>query len=119
MVETPSDKIDKEDYENPTEYIEDAMEEGWTLEAEDFEGRRCAYCGEVLPFVDWPDGVETWDTPVLEPDSLEREPYVQRDYFCSEECIREARTDSHWLQSAHNRYDEGDRIHVDDLEGNR
>lgn len=117
MAKGPSDEIDVEDYDDLEAYIADAMAEGWTLEAEDFEGRQCAYCGDLIPFVDWPEGVVTWDTEVVDPDTGETEPYIQRDYFCSEGCRHDAKRDAEWLQNPQDRPDEGDRIHVDDVDG--
>lgn len=119
MVEGPGDKIDEDDYDSIEEYIADAMAEGYTIEASDFEGRPCSYCGELLDFAEWmqnPDSVETWDIRVQDPDQSEPEPYYARYYFCSETCRKEARKDEGWLtgESAHG---EEDRIHKDELEG--
>lgn len=121
MVETPGDDVDPEDYDDLATYIHDAMADGYTIEASDFEGRPCSYCGDLLDFAEWqrnPDAVVTWDTRVHDPDCDEPEPYVHRDYFCSEECREQANRDVEWLQNIDGRkHDDGDRIHVDDVEG--
>lgn len=116
----PSDKIDVDDYDDLREYISDAMAEGYTIEAEDFEGRPCAYCGDTIPFVDWPEGVVLWQTAVVDGETGGKEPYIQRDYFCSEECKHDAMRDAEWLADENGRrHDDGDRIHVDELEAGR
>jgi len=115
----PSDNIDKDDYDRVEEYISDAMAEGYTIEADDFAGRQCSYCGEVIPFHEWPENVVMWDTRVQEIGKDEPEPYIQRDYFCSEQCKLDAQRDEAWLRHEDGaRHDEGDRIHVDDVERN-
>ena len=108
----PSEKVDIEEYDSLGAYLSDAMDAGYTLEAEDFEGRDCAYCGETIPFVDWPDGVVTWDVRVHDPDEDEPEPYYARYYYCSEECRHDAKLEPE-------SHAEPTMIHVDDIEGKR
>lgn len=112
MAETPKDKIDIEDFDSVEEYISAAMNEGWTITAEDFEGRPCAYCGELLEFVDWPENVVTWDIRIGVEEKTE---YFQRSYFCSEDCKKDAQYDEEWLRDG-SPYDEGDRLHESELE---
>lgn len=109
MVQSPDD-IDPEDYDSIAEYLQDAFAEGFTIEAEDFEGRECDYCGDVIPFDGWPENVVMWDIPVQEPDDDEPDDYYARYYFCSEECKREFQRDAD--ASA-----DPDMIHEDELEG--
>lgn len=120
MVEGPSDKIDKDDYDSVAEYITDAMAEGYTIEASDFEGRPCTWCGDLLDFAEWmqdPSVVVTWDIRVQDPDESEPEPYYARYYYCSEECKKADRR-AVMENSGMHPYGEEDRIHVDRLEGN-
>lgn len=119
MVKGPGDKIEKQDYDSIEEYIADAMAEGYTIEAEDFEGRPCSFCGELLDFAVWmrdPDAVVTWDIRSHDPDEPEPEPYYFRYYYCSTEC----RTDAETViveQGSYEEFGEPDHIHKDELEG--
>lgn len=116
-MKSPIDNLDKdpEDYDSVREYIADCMEAGYTIEAEDFEGRPCSYCGELIDFVDWPDNVVIWDIRVHDPDKDEPEPYVARYYFCSEDCKQESCSDEDWL-SGEGKYGEEDRLHIDEID---
>lgn len=119
MVETPDEKIDEDEFDSVEEYIAACMDAGYTIEAEDFEGRPCSYCGELLDFAEWmrdPDAVVTWDIRVHEPDEPEPEPYFARYYFCSEECRDNATRDDGWL-TGETDYGEPNHIHEDDVEG--
>lgn len=115
MVETPADKLDIEDYDDIETYIADAMAEGYTLEAADFEGRQCAYCGETIPFAEFPDAAVTWDVPIQEP-GCEPSGYVARHYFCSDDCRSDAKRDVQWNVDGE-WHEEPDRIHEDDIAG--
>jgi len=105
-----------DEYDSLVEYVSDAMADGYVIEAEDFEGRQCAYCGDMTPFVDFPDGVETWDVTVQEPNLDEPEPYVHRHYFCSEICKSDAKRDILW-NTEPQWHEEPEVIHVNELEG--
>ncbi|QCW05265.1 hypothetical protein [Natrinema pallidum] len=121
MVETPADKIDIEDYDSIDSYIDDALEAGWTLEAEDFEGRPCAYCGDLIDYADVmgdPEfDVPTYDIRVTDPDADGPEPYIDRHYFCSADCRDTARRSTEWHLTGQTEHVEPDRIHIDDVEG--
>ena len=115
-MKSPGDKIDPADYDDVATYIAEAMAEGYTIEADDFEGRPCAYCGEVIPFADWPQNVVTWDTPVVDPETGEKDPFIHRDYFCSEDCRSAAKHDGEWIQNVNGRRcDDGDRIRKENI----
>lgn len=102
-------------FDDLAEDIRERMEEGILVTAEDFEGRPCAYCGELIDFVDWPDNVVTWDVRVQEPGRDEPDPYVHRFYFCSESCKSAYERSEEHLQgdASHGEFDE---IHVDELD---
>lgn len=118
MVETPGDKIDPDEYDDVGEYIADAMAEGYTIEAEDFEGRPCAYCGEMIPFVEWPENVVMWDTEVQDMETGEKPGVIVRTYFCSEECKSSAVWDEEFVRNG-SEYQDPDRIDEDQLEAHR
>lgn len=103
--------------DNLAEYIRERMEEGLEVTTDDFEGRVCSFCGKTIPFTEWPDNVVTWDIRVQEPGE-EPEPYVARYYFCSSSCKSNAMRDKAW-HTGEGKHGEDDRIHIDDLEGNR
>lgn len=106
MVETPKDKLDADEYDDLEAWIGDAMAEGYTIEAEDFEGRECQYCGETIPFVDWPEAVVFWDVQLIDSDE-----YYARYHFCSDDCKKSAMWDEDWSA-------EWEELHEDELEGN-
>lgn len=112
---SPKDKVDIEDFDSVGEYIAAAMEAGYTIEAEDFEGRPCSYCGTLIDFVDWPENVVAWDIREQDPDDPPTG-YYHRNYFCSDECKSNAMRDEAWL-SGEASHGEADVIHEDDLEG--
>ena len=92
------------------EAIEEAMEEGFEVTAEDFEGRDCAYCGDLIPFTEWPENVVTWDIRVQEPGEP-KEPYFARYYYCSEECKKKAKHQGQDVEVA-----DPDIIHEDEID---
>jgi hypothetical protein len=98
------------------EYICDQLENGIEVTADDFEGRQCFYCGEMVSFVDVqqdPDALVTWDVQVLgDPNRY------HRDYFCSEECKSDAMRDPSYLAGG-SEYGDSDVLKTDDLEANR
>lgn len=104
--------MSKDDIE---EFIVEKMEEGLKIEAEDFEGRQCSYCGETIPFTDFPDGVVTWDIRVQDPGE-DPEPYFARHYFCSEDCKKSAQYDEEWTRNG-SEYEDPDMVPEDQLEG--
>lgn len=114
-MKSPKDRVDIDDYDSVEEYIAAAMKEGYVIEAEDFEGRPCAYCCETIPFTDFPDGVVTWDVRVQDPGE-EPEPYFSRNYFCSEDCKKSAQYDEEWLRNGSECQDT-DMVPEDQLEG--
>lgn len=121
MVKSPNENSDIDDYDDPAEYIDAALEEGWTLEADDFEGRPCAFCGELIDYADVmgdPDHeVPTYDIQVADPDAGEDEPYVDRHYFCSTDCRKSARGSVEWHLRGQTEHAAPDWIHVDDVDG--
>lgn len=104
MVESPRDTVDIDDYDDIAAYIADAMAEGYTIEADDLEGQDCQYCGETIPFVEWPDAVVLWDIPIMEPGDERPPDAYARYYFCSESCKKSAMRDADWTAD-HDRID--------------
>lgn len=88
MAKTPKDKLNIDDYDSVERWIADALDEGWTIEGEDFEGEQCHRCGEIVPFAEVqqdPDALIIWDVELKDtPDE-----YARR-YFCSDECKKAA-----------------------------
>ena len=121
-MKSPADEHDIEDFDSVEEYIGACMDTGYTIEAADFEGRPCAFCGELIDFArvmrDPDVDVPTHDIEVGDPETGENEPYVDRHYFCSEDCRDEATGSVEWFFNGQTEHVEPDRIHVDDLEGN-
>lgn len=119
MVKSPKDKLDIEDYDNPAEYISDAMEEGWTMEGSDFEGVPCSYCGRTVGFIGFmqnPDAeLVTWDIRIQDIDDPEPEDAVMRYYFCHPQCKHYAQRDEAWL-SGEESYGEGVEIKLEERE---
>jgi len=103
--------MSKDDIE---EYIRDKLENGIEVTADDFEGRPCFYCGEIIPFAEVqqnPDAVVTWDVQVMgEPDTY------HRDYFCSSECKSNAMTDPDYLRDG-SEYGDSDVLNIEMLDG--
>ena len=97
--------------EDVEEYIREQMGEGIEVDADDFEGRECAYCEDTIPFTDWPENVVFWDVRIQEPGEEPSE-YFARYYLCSNSCKRE-------LQRDPDASAEWDEIHEDNLEGER
>lgn len=114
MVKTPKEKVDIDDFDSVEEYIGAAMSGGWTLEAEDFEGRDCAYCGETIPFDEWSENVVMWDIPVQEPGE-EATGYYMRRYFCSDGCKREFMCDGEMARNG-SPHQDADELHEREME---
>jgi hypothetical protein len=89
-MKKPNNNNDQDDYDSIEQYIADAMADGYTIEADDFEGRECACCGEIIPFTDWPNNVVQWDIGERDMESNEDTNYFYRYYFCSEDCKKDA-----------------------------
>lgn len=93
--------------EDVAEHIAEQLAEPTKMTAEDFEGRLCCYCGEMVPW----DDLVTWDIQIHEaPD------WVARNYFCSEECKRDSMNDAAFNKGEKTYYGEHDEIKKEDLD---
>jgi hypothetical protein len=93
--------------EDVEEHIRKKMDEGITVDSNDFEGQNCAYCDELIPFTDWPENVVFWNVRIQEPGEDATE-FFARYYLCSETCKEK-------LQRDPDASAQWDRIHEDEL----